>query len=855
MSPEYLVDVENFSEASDLWPLGIVAFMMFNLNGHPFNLKSNLIQQIMNNDPDFGRLNVRHKKLRPIIRRLLIKQLFNRKYKNLFTNVGRAIGSALGAELRALLDEELYTDLDADYPYAMMISIVRHLCLMVTLTDNEASILKPLVPDIGKLLARDIADARILETEQAAKNRLFYTLRDLLKRVSEPLLLLLEDLQSADSESIVLLTYLAEIIKRKGIHILASCPPEPEFDIKKRFPELYAAYKESDEEPEVTRLESLNEDAICALAMSMLGSDNVDAAACGVLRDISQGNPFILIELIRGIAQQEGNFALGITIEGIILYLLDKIREIFESPYEMLCLAAVGGMDVEPTLLQEMESTVDIDFCLDVGAAYGILGLLDGNWRFTHSVIREVILRQIPKEKLRTQHRRMAKAKIVFYDGGKNHEAAIAHHWQEAGDLINVGDWYLKAAQIAERVYATETAKEYYENAYEYLPSNNPDFRPKHILIAYGLGKLSLSQAQRDDAIEEFKRMREFAELEEDGLCITYALIGLCEAHRDKGNYEDAARFAQGAEEHEREHGRKDSLEMVTVLGHHAFSLFNLQRVEEALAKSEEALNIATNQNDKKYKAQEARSHSTIGIINLGLGNLDAAEPSLNLALHIAEELGDKRAIGVKNLNRGEFYRHIFEWDKARPHLEKAHDLYQDVGYLHGVSFALSSLAGVDNGQGNFSDAEEKILKVFDILPIPRRAPIYAEAAGHLVKALYHQKSYSEALEMPQEWLDVVIEKNQSLSTGLAWHFAALIAGQAGVPFGGSTRDYTALVSSNVNLAMPIFPLSGTLISLNPSFRMLRLVLVSRSKLKPYLAQTLITRILFKPCCLFQSRI
>jgi serine/threonine protein kinase len=79
-------------------------------------------------------------------------------------------------------------------PYQLWRDIVRRLVISTALNDLEAGILKEILPDISTLLGRNVPDAPQLDGK-AAQQRLVQTIADVFKRQTQPILLLLEDLQ------------------------------------------------------------------------------------------------------------------------------------------------------------------------------------------------------------------------------------------------------------------------------------------------------------------------------------------------------------------------------------------------------------------------------------------------------------------------------------------------------------------------------------------------------------------------------------------------------------------------------------------------------------------------------------
>jgi len=84
--------------------------------------------------------------------------------------------------------------------YQVWRDMLPFLCILTDLDDVEASILKPLVPDIGNLLGRDIPDPPPVDP-QTTQNRLFVLMIKLFQRLPQPVVLMLEDLHWAGSGS------------------------------------------------------------------------------------------------------------------------------------------------------------------------------------------------------------------------------------------------------------------------------------------------------------------------------------------------------------------------------------------------------------------------------------------------------------------------------------------------------------------------------------------------------------------------------------------------------------------------------------------------------------------------------
>ncbi len=105
--------------------------------------------------------------------------------------------------------------------YQVWLEVLRWLALLSDLTETEASVLKPLVPDIATLIGHAVADPPELDA-QSAQVRLLSTVTDLFRRQEQPLVLILEDLHWAGDEDLALIGWLNRAIAERPILVIGS---------------------------------------------------------------------------------------------------------------------------------------------------------------------------------------------------------------------------------------------------------------------------------------------------------------------------------------------------------------------------------------------------------------------------------------------------------------------------------------------------------------------------------------------------------------------------------------------------------------------------------------------------------
>src|SRR5690606_18032047 len=112
---------------------------------------------------------------------------------------------------------------------------LRRLVLGCPLTDLDAGVLKPLVPDIAKLLEREVPDAPALDSD-SSRLRLAQTILDMLRRQKQTTVILLEDLHWA-RESFVLLKLVAAGIVKLPVLIVGSYRDDERPDLPQIVPQ------------------------------------------------------------------------------------------------------------------------------------------------------------------------------------------------------------------------------------------------------------------------------------------------------------------------------------------------------------------------------------------------------------------------------------------------------------------------------------------------------------------------------------------------------------------------------------------------------------------------------------------
>ncbi|MEP7286085.1 MAG: protein kinase [Chloroflexota bacterium] len=307
--------------------------------------------------------------------------------------------------------------------------ILRWLCLSVELSDLEAGVLKPLIPDLEALLDRSIPDAPPLGPH-ATQDRLFSEIEDIFRRHDGSLMVILEDLHWA-TEDLELLGRLQRIVENLPILFVGTYRDDEQPDIPHKLPGAGTL-----------KLTPLSNESIAQLSESMLGPGGGQPAVIDLLTRETEGNIFFLVEVVRALAEEAGQLdQIGKTTlpqrvfaGGIQNIVRRRLSRTPEKARPLLQAAAVLGRELDTDVLHVLDPNMDLEQWLTDCANAAVLTVLDGHWRFAHDKLRDGLLRELSPERSKELHRQAAEAILTVYPDAPAHYAMLAYHWNVAGN-------------------------------------------------------------------------------------------------------------------------------------------------------------------------------------------------------------------------------------------------------------------------------------------------------------------------------------------------------------------------------------------------------------------------------------
>jgi len=323
------------------------------------------------------------------------------------------------------------------------------------------------------------------------------------------LVLVLDDVQWADPDSLALLAHVTREVTRARLLVVATVRPG-----------------ELDPPPGGVVVELSGWDAVAvaaALADRMGGRPDPDVVTAVARR--SGGNPFFVGELARA-----GAAALRVpaAVRDVVRA---RVRRLPEPCRTLLGAAAVLGRDVDATLLASVTGTDgvldDLRPALDDGVLDQPAGRID--LRFTHDLVRESVLADLTAGEQARVHLAVVEVLAPSADD-PDVVAELAHHALAAlpaGDRRAASGWARRAAQAAHGRLAYDEAARLLADA---LAAGRPVLRPAERLVL--LLELARARGLAHDvagAIATFTEAAELARATDDADALACAALGLPE--------------------------------------------------------------------------------------------------------------------------------------------------------------------------------------------------------------------------------------------------------------------------------------------------------------------------------------
>ncbi|MFN8375459.1 MAG: tetratricopeptide repeat protein [Anaerolineae bacterium] len=769
VAPEVLIG-QPASSASDLYAVGVMAYEMF--SGHyPFayNSVEDLINQLLTALPDLDSLAVDEPVLQ-VIGRLLSKKPEDRypsvsatlaalglpqesaaareSFLQAARFVGREqemntlsaaldkaiegwgsvwlIGGESGVGKSRLLDELRIMAMvrgalvlrgqgisEGGLSYQLWRDMARRLLLYAQVSDEDVRVLKEIVPDIGQLLGKEVADAPELDGP-AAQQRLISHLVNILLRLPQPALILLEDLHWV-RESLDVLKTLLPLLPVHHLMVVASYRD----DDMPVLPQTLAG-------AQVLRLARLTRENTAELAESMLGEAGRRDDLVSFLQQQTEGNSFFLVEVVRVLAEDAGGLEqigqrtlpMQVFAGGIERVVRRRLERVSARAYALLQIAAVAGREIELHVLEAVVKKgavgtlypatlpTNLSAWLSECSDAAVLEVDDtGDWRFVHDKLREQLLADLSPEMAKQLHRLVAEALEAIYAEAPEYTLRLVRHWGLAEDYVKEAHYSMRAGEQCLALSFASDALTYFRRAAQHVSGDEQQAR---ILVSVGQAYLLLGDYGQ--ALEALGSGLELARKIDDRRRIADSLSWLGQISVNKGDYPPGEAYYNESLTVARAIGyRLRTAEVLTRLGRIAVYYAHY---EQSTAYIEEAITLATALGDL---ATQAQAYNNLAITANLMGNYERALQLHQQSLERARALGDRFAIARALNNMGEVHKNQSEFPQARDLYLEALPLLREINHKWGVAAVHDNLGYIAVLLGNYGEARQHFREALHI--------------------------------------------------------------------------------------------------------------------------------------------
>jgi DNA-binding SARP family transcriptional activator len=535
-------------------------------------------------------------------------------------------------------------------------------------------------------------------------------------------LVFLDDLHWADTSTLSMLNYLLRQMPGEAIYFLAAARPAL---ARSPFAAFLHALTREDRLARI-RLDRLNELDITELSRQ-LNPEQANSLARW-LGSLSEGNPYVLVELIRDARQKEilrpdyslapGALADSPLVPQTVYTLIEaRLAGLSEPARRVLDTAVAIGRDFEFELVaraaaQSESAALD---ALDELRRAGLIHPLEGlQYRFGHSLTMEVAYREVGEPRHRLIHRRVAEAMESLYSRPKREAAAglIASHYDEGNASKQAAPYALRAAQQAMQLRGWKEAIGFYEMALRGTPADRQGE------VYAGLGEAYFLDNNFHHAVEAYQRAIELAEKGRDMQAADQARLALGEVLLVQARFDEAITLARQIQES----GNPERSMKAEILWGTALSLegADLASAADHLQRAASACPV------ENFPLELSHIKFELGSIAAQQGDLEQAVSLYQEALAAAQQVPTELSYSAQILAYNNLAYHLLLLGDSRgtDYAETGMALARERGALGLLSYLLSTSGEIALERGDLSAAEQFFtegLALAERLRIPER--------------------------------------------------------------------------------------------------------------------------------------
>ncbi|BCL77871.1 tetratricopeptide repeat protein [Ktedonobacteria bacterium brp13] len=568
--------------------------------------------------------------------------------------------------------------------------------------------------------------------------RLWEASRELISLISEstPLLIVLDDLQWADSSSCELLAYLTRRTYSYPIIIVGTCRENELAQNHPLRPLLTDLRREN--VVQTVSLDRLSDEHISSLV------ENVSHVPEDKVQQISSraaGNPFFAEELAR--IEDLSGYELSALPDTIAAVLTLRLGRLGVACQRLLSKAAVLGGSFEFQVISAMEASApnyDEDTVLELleeGLSSGML-TEEGTgtritYQFWHPLLSTHLYEHLSAARRANLHRNAAEVMRKLYKNREEENAVvILHHLVEGGADEEVIAYYAELAGNRDcELSSFPAAENHYRTALDNLGLRYPDWARLSFLLER-LGEIARFRGEFDEARHWYSQAldmilrhgsKDSSQYQQEAQVIAMLLWEIGAVWYSQGDLAQTRDYNQRAIQVLREADTTSGLVWAKVKLLMSYVYWREGNYNETRQMANEALEMFTSliegkvlRKDESYFSLEKRAlnddsvdisriYAVLGTTESSSGRCSDALSLLNKALAISEQYNCQREIALICTNMGDLYLRSANYSQAQSCLRRAKNIAEFVGDKPLVSVVLGNMGVLDIRTGNLKEA------------------------------------------------------------------------------------------------------------------------------------------------------
>lgn len=561
----------------------------------------------------------------------------------------------------------------------------------------------------------------------------------------QPLLVILDDVQWAGTQTTDLLAYLAAELKTGRLPVMVVCTLRSE-ELSSH-PKLSEAISDlAINEREVAfrrRLRLLNDSELRQMIRHVIPA--TDSLEEGLLKR-SEGNPLYALQIIRYLIDEE---LIASTETGSYIAIEDvKVEETVppnladllqlrlnrlarrhgetKPLVEVIERAAILGIRFPYDVLLHMVNSEDLASETELEAIVDILtdeGLLSQNpddaedtLDFNHTLVRDVLLKRMaPRRSTRRMHRLAAEAKRAFFvNRDENIAAELSAHYELGHDFPNALKYAHVAGTVAERMHRPADSVTAWQRCLRLYDRVESSVRkeievPEADVIQAQLGELLEALGWYETAEQTLRELLpgDGADLQSEPHVRAAIVLGAIALKQ--------GRAAQSFSLFESAKEAATRLDCSVLL---AKSLLGLAQVSWHRGRSEDGLDLAKQALRSARDGEDRRTEGQVlwfmGDVHRLIGNFTAAIDRFQKALAVFESIEDLRGLARCVYGLAVVARTQNDLDKAEELYQRAFDILEPLGVRRGLGHCLNGLGEVARFRGRLAQARELYKRAVD---------------------------------------------------------------------------------------------------------------------------------------------